>query len=79
MDQNKLDNARREILGKKYTVLNRKGRLFQEMIREGWNLKLLDRNLCVMTRVHGGFHYTRTIVGSSMFPKVDSKYKKVEK
>lgn len=79
MSNSNLEAARRSILGKRYTVLNRKGKLFQEMIREGWTLKVLDRNLCVMTREHAGFHYTRTIVGNSLFPKVESKFQKVEK
>lgn len=79
MSNSNLEAARRSIMGKRYTVLNRKGKLFQEMFREGWTLKVLDRNLCVMTRVHGGFLYTRAIVGNSLFPKVESTFQKVEK
>lgn len=79
MSQSNFDSIRRAILEKKYIPLNRKGKLFQEMLREGWELKAIDRSLCVMTRVHAGFHYTRTIVGSPLFPKIESKFYKIVK
>lgn len=79
MSNSNLEHARETILDQKYTPFNRKGILLQDMLKEGWEFESIDGTQCVMTRVHSGFHYTRTITGTILRPKIMSEFYRITK
>lgn len=77
MSNSNLGHAGATILAQKYTPFNRKGMLLQNMLKEGWEFESINGSKCVMTRVYRGFHYTRTITGNVLIPKVMSEFYRV--
>lgn len=68
--------AEEYILGQKYNVLNRKARMIQDLVRNGWEMLIPGPGLFVLTKVEAGLTFTTAVSGSMFFPTTNTKMEK---